>query len=444
MIADDITPGCHRFELAVVGARQEDAFDLLWEPEGQEAQPMPADWFSEEKNPVLKQYVKDLAVIVKTPDGFRACFDKPTRLRSFRWEFADVKSPDVALSRISAKNDKDEPILPVASDFSDSQQNDTLEVAPGDKIVVRYEDERTSSGEKKVLQRDLDSSFNDAKVRFIFEEVDGRNGGVIAFDAFRFLPGDTLVLCVTDPDCDVSDEADKVEVSIRNSAGQVFKKRLTEYRPRWAWNGQGGDAYGMHSGIFMGVIKTCAESNTNAPANVLRVSNEDLLTVSYEDRENTDPGVPFERQARIFASRPATPSLTFFNVRKEREIDRSADAKVLLERIRRRPGNENVEVLYRDILKAEPMDEKALNSDAPVPVNVSAGCIPVRVSDRSRARYACSKIYVEAVAESEVARAAAEGRDPDKVRMPLRLGRPLSHVAPPLPKGAGELREVAW
>ena len=425
LIAADITPGCHRFELAVVGARQEDAFDLLWEPEGQEAQPMPADWFSEEKNPVLKQYVKDLAVIVKTPDGFRACFDKPTRLRSFRWEFTDVKSPDVALSRISAKNDKDEPILPVASDFSDSQQNDTLEVAPGDKIIVRYEDERTTSGEKKVLQRDLDSSFNDAKVRFIFEEVVDRSGRVGAFDAFRFVPGDTLVLCVTDPDCDVSDEADKLEVSIRNNAGQVFKKRLTEYRPRWAWNGQGGDAYGMHSGIFMGVIKTCAESNTNAPANVLRVSNEDLLTVSYEDRENTDPGVPFERQARIFASRPATPSLTFFNVRKEREIDRSADAKVLLERIRRRPGNENVEVLYRDILKAEPMDEKALKSDAPVPVNVSAGCIPVRVSDRSRARYACSKIYVEAVAESEVARAAAEGRDPDKVRVPLRLGGSL-------------------
>ena len=97
-----------------------------------------------------------------------------------------------------------------------------------------------------------------------------------------------------------------------------------------------------------------------------------------------------------------------------------------LERIRRRPGNENVNVVYCDVLTAAPMDAKAVATTNPIPVNVSAGSIPVRVNDRSRARYACSKVMVEAVAHSEIAKAAAEGRDPDKVTVPLKLGGGLA------------------
>ena len=176
----------------------------------------------------------------------------------------------------------------------------------------------------------------------------------------------------------------------------------------------------------MGILKTCEAGNTNAPANVLRVKSDDCLTVSYVDRENTDPGVPCSRSARIFAARPSQPSLTLFDVRKTQEIDKSADAKVKLERIRRRPGNENVNVVYCDVLTAAPMDAKAVATTNPIPVNVSAGSIPVRVNDRSRARYACSKVMVEAVAHSEIAKAAAEGRDPDKVTVPLKLGGGLA------------------
>lgn len=424
LVTADLTPGCHQFELAVVSYNHNDDFNLVWEPIGKGPQAFPADWFNEEKHVALKKFVKDQAQIVKTANGFKAVFEKPVRLRSFRWEFADVKSPDVSISRISAKDDRGEDVLPVESDFSDSQSNKTLEVAPGDKITVKYEDERTTSGEKKVLQRQMDSSFNDAKVRFIFEDTDEK-GNVTAWDAFRFQPGDSLVMAVIDPDCDITDEADKIEVSIKNAAGETFTKKLVEFQPKWGY-GRTEDSYGMHSGIFMGVLKTCEAGNTNAPAKVMRVKSDDCLTVSYEDRENTDPGVPCSRSVRIFAARPSQPSLTLFDVRKTQEIDKSADAKVKLERIRRRPGNENVNVVYCDVLTAAPMDAKAVATTNPIPVNVSAGSIPVRVNDRSRARYACSKVMVEAVAHSEIAKAAAEGRDPDKVTVPLKLGGGLA------------------
>lgn len=438
LIAPDVTPGCHQFELAVVASSRDDEFDLLWEPVGAEARPLPADWFSEEKNPSLKNFVKDRAQIVKTENGFKAIFTKPIRLRSFRWEFADVKSPAVAATRISAKDDRGETILPVQSDFSDSRNNRTLEVAPGDKITLTYEDERTTSGEKKVLQRQIESSFNDAEVRFIFEDV-GDRGSVIAYDAFRFQPGDSLVLAVSDPDCDITDDSDKVDITIKNSSGETFKKKLTEYCPRWMYQQQDENA-GMHTGLFMGVLKTCAEGDTNAPPQVLRVKENDLLTVSYEDRENTDPGVPCVRTAKIFATRPSSAALSLFNVRKTQEVDTSSDAKVKLERIRRRPGNENVKVVYRDVLLAEKMDDAALNTTNPIPINVSAGAIPLRVNDRARARHAGSKILIEALAHSERALAQAEGRIPEKVTLPLTLGGSLSPLK--LQKGSESLKEA--
>ena len=420
----DIAPGCHQFELAVVGCRRNDEFDFVYEPEGKEPQPFPGDWFDEEKHPVLKRFVKDRATIERTADGFVAKFDKPERLRTFTWEFADVKSPDIAITRVEAKDNSGNVVLPVKSDFSDSQNNKTLEVAPGDKITVAYTDERTTSGEKKVYQSQMDSSFTDAKVRFIFEAPNER-GQLTAFDAFRFQPGDALVVAVEDTDCDVTSEADDVEVTVKNAAGKTFKKKLVEFQPQWHGRNE-DEAYGMHSGIFMGVLKTCPAGDTNAPPNVLRVTPDDQLTVVYEDRENTDPGVPCARQARIFAARGATPQLTLFDVEKSQEVDTSRDAAARLERIRRRPGNENVKVLYRDVLTAKPMDAKVLEGTNAVPVNVSAGLIPVRFNDRSRARYACSSVTLEAVAESEVQRAEAEGREPDKITMPLRLAGSLA------------------
>ena len=437
LVTADVTDGCHRLEVAAVAFSPNDEFDLLYEPIGQEPGPIPADWFDAERHSALKDFVKDLAEVKKTEGGFTATFAKPVRLRSFRWEFSDVKSPDIAVTRLTAKNEKGETVLPVASDFSDARSNRTLEVAPGDRIMVKYTDERTSSGEQKVLERAMASSFNDAHVRFVFEEAD-EHGSVRAYDAFRFQPGDALVLAVADPDCDVTDEADKITVTLKNAAGKSYTKRLTEYWPKWM--GYHEDSYGMHSGVFMGVLRTCPEGDTNAPPNVLRVAADDLLTVSYDDRENTDPGVPCTRTAKIFAARPAEPTLTLFHIRKTQEPDRSPDAKAQLARIRRRPGNENVDTIWRDVLVGEPMDAAEVATTNPIPVNVAAGAIPVRVNDRSRARYSCSKVWIEAVAHSELKRAAVEGRQPEKVRVPLVLGGSLSPIR--LAKGDESEREA--
>ena len=419
----DVAPGCHRLEVAVVGCSDKEGFDLLWAPADGEPRPIPAEWFDETKHPELKTFVKDVAKIEKTADGFKADFERPERLRSFRWEFVDVRSPELSIDSISATDAAGKAVLPVENEFSSALLNDTLEVAPGDRITVSYDDERTTSGERKVLQRQMSSSFNNARVRFVFEGLDETGRYLQAYDAFRFQPGDTLVLCVEDPDCDVSDKADSLEVEVKNAKGETLKKTLLETRPNW--HGYGGDdTFGMHSGVFMGILKTCAEDDKEAPETTLRVSSGDRLTLSYEDRENTEPGVPTVRTASIFAARPSEPRLSLFHVRKTREVDTSQDAKARLERIRRRPGNENVSVVYRDVFEATPMADAEVAVTGAVPVNVAAD-VPMRVYDRSRARYAGSTVKVEAVARSERLAAEAEGREPEKVTLTLRLGADL-------------------
>ena len=419
LVSAEVAPGCHRFELGVLGWGEGDEFDFKWDDEKGDPQPLPAEWFDCARYGVLTNFVKDVAVIARTNDGFVANFAVPTRLRTIRWVFADVKSPDVKVERMTAVDEKGETILPVASDFSDAQNNSTLEVAPGDQITVAYEDERTTSGLKKTVQSSMNSSFNNASVRFIFEAT-GPHGQLQAYDAIRYKPGDALVICVQDPDCDVTDDADSVEVKIENLAGQTFKKKLVEFRPKWLGQRESDAEEGMHTGVFMGVLRTCEESDTNATKNVLRTHPADRLTLSYDDRENTNPGVPCTRTAKISATRPVEPTMTLFKASKVLERDTSADARVKLERIRRRAGNENVTNVYHEVLIAEPLDRSVTDTTNAIPV-MMATAIPLRVNDRSRARYAGSQIMVEAVAHSEIARAEAEGRDPDKVRIPLSL-----------------------
>ncbi len=57
-------------------------------------------------------------------------------------------------------------ILPVAEDFAALNKNDTLEIIVGDKITVRYLDDRPITAKKDKHERFLSVAFTDAKVEF--------------------------------------------------------------------------------------------------------------------------------------------------------------------------------------------------------------------------------------------------------------------------------------
>ena len=434
----DLEPGCHRFEAFVTAYSADDAFMLLWEPYGEDARPLPADWFDAAKNPEIVEYLKEPATIEQTKEGFVATFQKPIRLRTLRWDFVDVKSPDVAVEKMSVTDTDGQQVLPVASDFSDAQHNETLEVAPGDNIVVQYVDEVTPRGQKRVIERSMASSFNNGSVGFTYE-VPAKNG-LQSCKAYRFQPGDSLVMSVRDTDCDLTDAADKVKVKIVTSRGETFEKLLLEMR-----EGGSADSEGVHSGVFKGLLKTCEVGNTNAPASVMRVLPTDQLKVVYLDRENTSPGVPTERTDEVQGVRKTTPELTLFHTRDRLVPDTSADAQAQLERIRRRPGNENVSVVWTKVAEGEAMTKEESASTNDIPANITAP-IPLCVTDPSRARHSASVIRGDAVAQSELDAAAAEDREPERLPIVLSLGGSLgvSNLKGACPGGREAIRAGAF
>lgn len=426
-VAIEVTPGPHRLEMFFSAMYPDDALKIsLLNDDGTTA-PFPKDWTDPKINPSIAEFVKDIAVIHRNKGGYQATFSKPVRLRSLRWEFLGYKGREVSVQKLYVQDLNGKMIIPVESDYSDALQNEFLEVAPGDRIMVTYNDERTSSGEKRVLERSMDSSFHDAKVNFFFEEIrqTKRGNDVLLYDAYRFIPGDMLLLSVHDPDADISPDADSVTVKIETRSGKSAKMTLKEQIRRYRnFNvpGRSEEESGtIHGGHFIGQLRTCDSSVTNVPRGVLPIAPGDVITMTYTDRENTKPGVPTERKVSVMAAQAAEPKVQFFDTTVERVEDTSYDAKLKLEQIRRRPGNEKIEKLYKDVVYAKAMPEERMSVTNVIVANVAAP-IPVVVIDPSRARHEASKINIEVVAQSELDDAEAMGRDPDAIVIPLELG----------------------
>lgn len=422
----DMDAGAHRFEMFAAGRNDKDNFRLLWEPLGADAVNVPTEWFSAEKNPELLDFVSDKAKIERTGDGYVAKFVKPVRLRKIKWDFLGCTSPDVTISSLSATNSEGVEVLPVVTDFSDAQQNNLLEVAPGDVIKVKYIDENTSAGTRKVLEKSMPSSFKDATVGFYFEELTTTDSGAVYSnyrDAYRFVPGDTVLVSVNDSDLDVSEKADRIKVVVESKSGHKKEVVLVEQI-----DNHSRDTEGVHSGRFLGVVKTklkkevLPEDESSFP-----VEENDTLSVNYEDRENTRPGVPCVRVGSVQAIKQASPILTLFHANKTRVPDTSSDAMARLALIRRRPGNENVKNLYRSETVAFPMSKEALAGTNAVAVNIAAPIL-VRVNDPSRARHAGSMLKLEVSAMSEILRAERANEKPLTAMTFMRLGAPFNGV----------------
>ena len=426
IVTCEITPKCHLLEVFSVQYGAADAWELCWEPADGETQPVPAAWFDDTANPELEEFLADKVSIVRVPEGFSATFREPIRLRSFRLSVVDRVGPDASLDKITATDWSGNEILPVESDFSEVQRNDRLEVAPGDRISATYVDETTSSGLKRVLTKTVSSSFNNASVGFYFEEVHVTSYGSQSHlnTAYRFVPGDTLLVAVFDPDQDLTDEADKVNVKIVSDSGTEREITLAEQNKSYGgipWHSP-DDVSGVHSGFFLGLLKTAPAGNTNAAARAaFPVTADDALTASYDDRENTTPGIPFVRTAKVVSAREEPPVLTLYQTAAKRVVDTSHGAEIRLAALRRRAGNDKVTTLYRDVYSATPMPQEVCDSTNLIPVNAAAP-LPIRVVEPSRARHRDSYLVLSAVADSELKRAEADGDDPQVKKMHLGLG----------------------
>ena len=418
-IAVPLAQGGHILEVYGYVRRDRDQFILGYERPDGVIEPLPASWFSVENNPNLLAFLSDRAEIKRTEDGFVAEFSQPERLRSLRWEFVRYVGDAISVSEFKVVDAEGETILPGPSDFTDALDNDILEIAPGDQITVTYVDRVTTSGQRRTLTRQLGSRFTNGTIGFFFEQLTPGASGIQSslHGAYRFRPGDSFMVVVNDADESVSPAADTVEVTVTTRSGESLTLNAVE-------QGGGGDG-GVHTGRFVALLRTTLDGQTGG--DTIRVRPGDRLTASYEDQENTNPGIPVTRTAELGSVQAGEPQVTMFHTWRERREDTGEEALRRIEQIRARTGNDEIERMFTWDRFAMPMSEDEMAGER-ITVNVDAP-MPFEILHPSRAMHSGSTLRLRAFAASELASAQAQGREPEGVDVPVRLGRARGGLA---------------
>jgi hypothetical protein len=313
-----------------------------------------------------------------------------------------------------------EQIVPSRRDFTESLGNDTLEVAPGDIITVTYEDDVTSSGKARAIERKLNTMFSNGHVTFLNESVRELSNGDLQTTystSYRVSPGDVVVVMVEEPDLNVTAGSDSVEVYVSTTSGDRIKVVAKE---RLAITQDGREVVAENShGRFYARLRTRSQPygpNEKRPDDMLVLARGDSITATYKDEDNTTPGVPCMRKATLISvPEGAGVDLRLSHTGTKRISDRSPEGIVRLKAVRRR-GNELATTTWRDNGSAKPVLK-----DGEVAIVTPRRNLPVEVVAPAFAKHSESTVRIEATSRSELQLAEAEQRQPNWNEYTLKL-----------------------
>ncbi len=217
---------------------------------------------------------------------FTVKFAGESRARLIRLLLVESDGTAPALNKLTLTKPDGAKILPVANDFADLNKNETLEILTGDKVSVRYVDDRFVTKARERHERFLDVSFTDARAEFADMEprFDSRHNEDRPYyeKLIRFLHGKPLNLAIHDADMDATVAPDKVKVSLETTSG------TKEYEA-------------TETGDSTGIFKLTVTPVSGTPKNEgeIQVPDAGAITARYMDRENNRPGVPTPRVAII-------------------------------------------------------------------------------------------------------------------------------------------------
>ncbi len=380
-----------------------------------EFEPMGMKWFSTEANPKMAELLKPKESMTKTDDGFEVAFSQPRRYRALRWVFEDFAGNAITASDIVLTDATGNNVIPVSKDFSTASANSILEIAPGDQISISYDDQKRLSPDNPILNASLNASFYNAKVMMAFEEIitDERGEEVTVFSqAKRASPGTQLMIIVSDFDEDLTEERDQVDVKITTASGEELKLKALETSTD---KGSRGTIPDHHAGVFM---QTISFGDTTQGSTLGIKAGEEIKLV-YLDKENTDPGVPIEREYTLEAAAADQPELLVYSTRVELEEDTSDEAQRKIERMRQKSdAPDNIKIYKATVYAGKP--DMPDDSATPIPVSVRAPVL-YQVVYPSRALHKDSILSMQVTAESDVKAAEAEGREPVILEVPMVL-----------------------
>ena len=298
--------GVHVLDLYLCAQRRASpAFEIQCDiPEPPYMARCPADMFDAAKHPEVTAKVKFEPCKVVPGAGtnsFDIAFSAGTHARMVRLWIADFETDAPAIRKISLLSTEQQPVLPAQEDVVTLKQNRTLEIVPGDRISVTYDDPDVVTREKQVQEAFMKATFYNATLSACFVEsvVDERGNRIPQYIPMRrFKPGDVINVFVNEPDADISDEPDKLKFSAQGSSGKPVELEALET-----------DA---HSGIFIGKVFAVA-GQPQRPSEITIGKGDDVL-LTYVDERNTDYGIPWKRTYTVEQTTDVAPQLRVYDV----------------------------------------------------------------------------------------------------------------------------------
>ncbi len=411
----ELSKGPHTYELLVRDNFAQSKVVVGYKTDAGTFEPIPADWFSVKAHPELAEHLKPKGSIVTAGDTLTLKLDQPRRLRKLRLVFNDFLGTSVSVKSIAISDAAGKQVVPLAKNAPAATPAAAgLQIAPGDTITVSYEDRNRLREESKVLTSTLNSSYSNGRIVLAEEVISGAGDQrrTEYLEARRCRVGDQLAIIVTDFDEDTTENRDTVPVTVKTSSGERLTIDALE-----TWR-NGGDDQHAHAGEFVAVLKIGEKTEKNT----IRVQSGDKITVSYLDKENTDPGIPIERAYSIAEAGAGKPDVVVYRTRVRMIEDASPEARARLKRL---AGKEvKGAVLYKPLTIARHPDYVGGPQPATQPVAggqiVAAVNAPllIDVSYPEHVLNAGSVLEVTAIADSELKAATAAKREPKSVKVP--------------------------
>lgn len=300
-----LAKGYHTIDLyAAVHLNTQAAYELLWDiAEDPYMARVPVETFTP------AAWVKDAPPVGFTPatltinaasTRFDIAFASNTTARLIRFGICDFESDAPAIRKIGLVGTDGATILPAAEDVLALRDNQILEIVPGDRVTIAYEDPSVITRERENTETFLRATFYNAEVGAYFVEtvVDSYDNmrRPLFVPMRRYEPGEPVTVFIQDPDADESEERDSVVFHVRTTAGKQIEVKAIETD--------------KHSGMFVSRIFPVT-TEPKRPTEIFVTSGDDIQIV-YRDEKNTDYGIPWDRIYTLEQAAPTPPELRVF------------------------------------------------------------------------------------------------------------------------------------
>ena len=241
------------------------------------------------------------AAIKKTADGsLEVTFGENTRARVVRLVILGYEGVAPSIRKVTINDREGKPLVPVAQDYLTLRENQQLEVLPGDRITVRYQDPTAATPGRDRHEKQLSVAFNNGTVSASFLNYTNTPDGqrvLLLEPVRRFRFDDPVAIVINDVDLDSSPEKDTADFTVTSSDGAKVTLKAVETE--------------KHSGQFIGRVFP-VEGEPSRPSEI-RMTKGGTLTATYRDTENLDPGIPTDRTVIIGHAQYALPLLSAYN-----------------------------------------------------------------------------------------------------------------------------------